>query len=369
MSIIKRSYGRISFTKNHSKRIFNKRINNKKIYNNRIYNKKEYFNRKNLKENLITVVFIILLGIADVLLFTYVTNINRYKQLSRTRLEDNDVVRNMDLDKKKYDDVINTALKGEGIDINIKDKTENTNDKIHTIDESSLNHVRKKLVKYVKNELIQEILEKNKKLSINIHIKVTSYMYYNSATTHLVEKICVNQLHIDDKVDYYLKNIYENAKYFPIVYLNSNKGSYPYDNSWGGIRNYGGTRRHEGTDIMYSENRSDVVPTVSISDGVIVKKGWLELGGNRLLIKNGDNMYYYYAHLASYAQGLEEGMKVKAGQLIGYMGNTGYGPEGTKGKFDVHLHFGMYYKENSEEISINPYFLLKFLDINKLYYK
>ena len=93
------------------------------------------------------------------------------------------------------------------INHHIKDKTENTNDKIHTIDESSLNHVRKKLVKYVKNELIQEILEKNKKLSINIHIKVTSYMYYNSATTHLVEKICVNQLHIDDKVDYYLKNI------------------------------------------------------------------------------------------------------------------------------------------------------------------
>ena len=114
-----------------------------------------------MKENLITVVFIILLGIADVLLFTYVTNINRYKQLSRTRLEDNDVVRNMDLDKKKYDDVINTALKGEGIDINIKDKTENTNVKIHTIDESSLNHVRKKLVKYVKNELIQEIVKNN----------------------------------------------------------------------------------------------------------------------------------------------------------------------------------------------------------------
>ena len=120
---------------------------------------------------------------------------------------------------------------------------------------------------------------------------------------------------------------------------------------------------------MYSENKKDVVQIVSVSDGTIVKKGWLELGGNRLLIKTRDNMKFYYAHLASYAQGLEEGMKVRAGQLIGYMGNTGYGPEGTKGKFDVHLHFGMYFSEKGEEISINPYFLLKFLDINKLYYK
>ena len=194
-------------------------------------------------------------------------------------------------------------------------------------------------------------------------------MYHNNAIAHFVEKMCVKQLKIEGELEEYLIKIYGNVKYFPIAYLNSNKGTYPYDNSWGNSRDYGGNRRHEGIDIMYSENKSDVVPVVSVSDGTIVKKGWLELGGNRLLIKTRDNMKFYYAHLASYAQGLEEGMKVRAGQLIGYMGNTGYGPEGTKGKFDVHLHFGMYFSEKGEEISINPYFLLKFLDINKLYYK
>ena len=51
------------------------------------------------------------------------------------------------------------------------------------------------------------------------------------------------------------------------------------------------------------------------------------------------------------------------------MGSTGYGKEGTKGKFDVHLHFGMYYKDDKNEVGINPYFLLKMLKFNKLCYK
>ena len=44
------------------------------------------------------------------------------------------------------------------------------------------------------------------------------------------------------------------------------------------------------------------------------------------------------------------------------MGDTGYGKEGTHGKFPVHLHFGIYYNENGEERSLNPYYLLKYLD-------
>ena len=44
------------------------------------------------------------------------------------------------------------------------------------------------------------------------------------------------------------------------------------------------------------------------------------------------------------------------------MGNTGYGDEGTRGKFQVHLHFGVYVRDKAGEKSINPYYLLKKLE-------
>jgi len=50
------------------------------------------------------------------------------------------------------------------------------------------------------------------------------------------------------------------------------------------------------------------------------------------------------------------------------MGNTGYGSIGTEGKFDVHLHFGIYIKtDNYEELSVNPYYILKYLENCILY--
>ena len=61
--------------------------------------------------------------------------------------------------------------------------------------------------------------------------------------------------------------------------------------------------------------------------------------------------YFYYAHLDSYAE-LEKGDPVKAGDLLGYMGDSGYGEEGTTGEFPVHLHLGIYLKEGTEEISV-----------------
>ena len=81
--------------------------------------------------------------------------------------------------------------------------------------------------------------------------------------------------------------------------------------------------------------------------------GWLELGGWRIGITSENGIYYYYAHLDSYAP-LSVGDTVTAGQLLGFMGNTGYSKvEGTKGKFDVHLHFGIYVTdENGTELAL-----------------
>lgn len=145
---------------------------------------------------------------------------------------------------------------------------------------------------------------------------------------------------------------------FPVV---SDKEECSYEDSWGGQRTYGGERRHEGTDIMPPRNEAGVYPIVSVSDGIVEKKGWLELGGNRLGIRSSHGFYFYYAHLSHYAEGIEEGTRVKAGDIIGYMGDSGYGKEGTTGMFAVHLHFGIYYSFSKEEFSVNPYEILNYL--------
>lgn len=111
---------------------------------------------------------------------------------------------------------------------------------------------------------------------------------------------------------------------------------------------------------MSASNIPGQLPIVSVCDGTVSNIGWLELGGYRILIKSKENVYYYYAHLHSYSVGIKEGDEIKAGQIIGYMGDTGYSNvEGTIGNFPVHLHFGIYIYEGDREISINPYEILK----------
>ncbi len=150
---------------------------------------------------------------------------------------------------------------------------------------------------------------------------------------------------------------------FPVAYDVTNGETFSYENSWGTARNYGGDRRHEGVDIMTSNNEPGYFPAVSICDGVIEKIGWLELGGYRIGIRSEHGMYAYYAHLDSYKEGLAAGDTVRAGETLGYLGNTGYGREGTRGKFDVHLHFGMYLDIEGKETSINPYEILRYLEM------
>ncbi len=145
-----------------------------------------------------------------------------------------------------------------------------------------------------------------------------------------------------------IRKVYED-KVFPIA-----QGyEYDYSDGFGEARTYGGERTHEGIDIMCDKG----VPVVSVCDGVVEKKGWLELGGWRLGIRGDDGIYYYYAHLSRYHENIRQGSKVKKGQVIGYVGDSGYGEEGTTGKFASHLHFGMY--EGKEELAVNPYPFLK----------
>lgn len=159
--------------------------------------------------------------------------------------------------------------------------------------------------------------------------------------------------------------IFDELEYFPVAKSSKSKVWLSYENSFGADRIYNGEYKHEGTDLMAEKNVSGYYPIVSVSDGVVENIGWLEKGGYRVGIRAASGGYFYYAHLSSYAD-IKKGDKVKAGELLGYMGDTGYGKtEGTSGNFDVHLHFGIYIKtENFEELSVNPYYILKYLEDN-----
>jgi murein DD-endopeptidase MepM/ murein hydrolase activator NlpD len=139
-------------------------------------------------------------------------------------------------------------------------------------------------------------------------------------------------------------------------------GTYqPYVNDYAVERNWspqGNTSRtHEGIDIIADEG----TPVYAISSGTVTKVGWNEYGGWRLTMRVANQHMFYYAHFAQYAREFKVGDWIERGQLIGYVGSTGHGSEGTKGKFVPHLHFGMY--SVSPWKSINPYPYLKMWEV------
>lgn len=137
-----------------------------------------------------------------------------------------------------------------------------------------------------------------------------------------------------------------------------------YEDSWMTARSFGGERGHEGTDLMLSPDRRGIFPVLSMTDGVVEKQGWLPQGGYRLGIRSDRGIYYYYAHLYDYAEGIKEGTIVVSGQLLGFAGDTGYSNiEGTVGNFPVHLHVGIYYNDTQgQETAVNPYPFLQGLE-------
>lgn len=160
----------------------------------------------------------------------------------------------------------------------------------------------------------------------------------------------------------YYQAIFKDLEYFPVPRIEGDVSDISYADTWSELRNYGGKRKHEGTDIMAGSHARGYYPIISMTEGVVEKLGWLEQGGYRIGVRSPSGGYFYYAHLASYAPDLKEGDQVLAGQLLGFMGDSGYGTEGTIGKFDVHLHLGIYVDTSAGELSVNPYHVLKMLE-------
>ncbi|SFN75843.1 M23 family metallopeptidase [Sphingomonas sp. OK281] len=123
--------------------------------------------------------------------------------------------------------------------------------------------------------------------------------------------------------------------------------------SWNDARG-GGLRGHHGTDIMAASG----TPVVAAAPGRIEKLFQSGLGGITLYVRSPDRRWtYYYAHLAGYAAGIREGMAVKAGDTLGYVGDTG-----DAGAGNYHLHFGLTKMQPGDRWwqgeNVNPYPLL-----------
>jgi murein DD-endopeptidase MepM/ murein hydrolase activator NlpD len=129
----------------------------------------------------------------------------------------------------------------------------------------------------------------------------------------------------------------------------------PFDNNYGDARSFalGFTPRvYEGIDMIARA----WVPVFSAYEGKVVRIGWDAWGGWRLAIRTPDNKAaFYYAHMSGYANGVADGAFITKGQLIGFVGSTGYGPQVTSGKFDPHLHFGMYDTTSPAWVAVNPF--------------
>ncbi|MDO4743409.1 MAG: M23 family metallopeptidase [bacterium] len=149
--------------------------------------------------------------------------------------------------------------------------------------------------------------------------------------------------------------------------------NYPYSHyeDFGAQRSYGFKRKHLGNDLLGQVG----TPLVAVEGGIVEAMGWNKYGGWRIGIRSFDGKrYYYYAHLRKgypYKLGLKTGDIVQAGDVIGYLGRTGYSMSEDENNIQTpHLHFGLQLifdesqKESDNEIWIDVYEIVEFLKLN-----
>ena len=189
----------------------------------------------------------------------------------------------------------------------------------------------------------------------------TYYNYYynafNAALGGLIGSYAI-------EIDGHWKPAYGLKAYSPVA---AGYG-YSHCSDFGNSRSFGFARKHLGNDLMGGLG----TPIVAVEGGVVEAMGWNRYGGWRIGIRSFDSKrYYYYAHLqkdSPFAEGLEVGSIVQAGDLIGFMGRTGYADKENVNNIEtVHLHFGMELifdesqKECNSEIWIDVYNIVRLL--------
>lgn len=205
-------------------------------------------------------------------------------------------------------------------------------------------------------------LAEGKKTMEELTEKLKYYSYYREAYDAAVGGLVGEYRAEEGETIYGLKG------YFPLA----DGFDYTHYDDFGVSRSYGYKRRHLGHDIMGLTG----TPITAVESGIVEAMGWNRYGGWRIGIRSFDGKrYYYYAHLRQnypYAEGLAEGSVVTAGDVIGYMGHTGYSTKENVNNIEVtHLHWGLQLifdesqKEGNNEIWIDIYPLTRFLAKHK----
>lgn len=208
---------------------------------------------------------------------------------------------------------------------------------------------------------VAKLLMSGEKTEEELAEQMKYYDYYREAYGAVLDGM-VGEYEMEDETGW--KKVYGLKAFHPIA-----KG-FPYSDydDFGASRSYGYKRNHLGHDMMGQVG----TPVIAIESGYVAELGWNQYGGWRVGINSFDGRrYYYYAHLRQdrpYAEGLKKGDVVQAGDVIGYIGRTGYSVEENVSNInEYHLHFGLQLifdesqRNGSNEIWVSGYELVKFL--------
>lgn len=201
--------------------------------------------------------------------------------------------------------------------------------------------------------------------------KMKYFKYYKEVYTAVLGEFIGNysiQVSTDEKGEPILEDKYGLKAFLPIA------KTFPYQHyaDFGASRSYGYSRPHLGHDMMAAVG----TPVIAIESGIVEVMGWNQYGGWRIGIRSFDKKrYYYYAHLRKdkpFHEELCEGKVVKAGDVIGYVGRTGYSPNENVNNIETsHLHVGLELifdesqKECNNEIWVDLYDIIKLLAKNQ----
>lgn len=148
--------------------------------------------------------------------------------------------------------------------------------------------------------------------------------------------------------------------------------NYSHYDDFGVSRSYGYKRRHLGHDMLCSVG----TPVIAVESGFVECVGWNQYGGWRIGIRSFDRKrYHYYAHLRKDHpyNDMYEGKLITAGDVIGYVGMTGYSAKENVNNINTpHLHYGLQLifdeetqKDGTNQIWINLYPITRLLEKNR----